>query len=186
MLYLLRLPQQFVKSSQTLQVVQGEPQVSAKNPWQFLGQAVCSLSETDWTEGNQNSGTEIWRHQFHTGWNNSSPGPTPEKTMHQIPFLSSDNVVLTLLQDFFAFRINGGCIWLRQSVGQNLHYAPGYLEETKQEKKILTAKAETLFLTQLAEKPVWDWVHATINEFWVILCIWALLLTPTPISREQT
>lgn len=54
--------------------------------------------------------------------------------MHQTPFLSADNVVLTLLQDFFAFRVNGGCIGLRESVGQNLHNAPCHLEETKQER----------------------------------------------------
>lgn len=50
------------------------------------------------------------------------------ETTHQTPLLSSGNAVLTLLEDFFALRIDGGSIWLGQSIGQNLHYAPGYLE----------------------------------------------------------
>lgn len=135
-LHPLRLPKKFVKSSQTLQVVQGEshkcqPRIPDNSQVRLF---VLWARQTEQKEtrilalkfgGTSFTQAEVTVHQLQH----------QRETMPQIPFLSSDNVVLTLLQDFFAFRINGGCIWLRQSIRQNLHYAPGYLEETKQEKK---------------------------------------------------
>lgn len=47
------------------------------------------------------------------------------------------------------------------------------------------AKMETLFLTQLAEKSLFDIRVQAPTEFRAILCIWALPFTPVPVGRNR-